>query len=54
MMAISVKKFILIIPMLKKLRRKSSYDFTVDFNKQEAFDCLIQADEFISKAKKFL
>ena len=31
-----------------------SYDFTVDFNKQEAFDCLIQAEEFITEAKKFL
>jgi len=38
----------------KKLRRKSSYDFTVDFNKQEAFDCLVQAEEFIAEAKKFL
>ena len=38
----------------KKLRRKSSYDFTVNFNKQKAFDCLIQAEEFISEARKFL
>ena len=38
----------------KKLRRKSSYDFSVNFDKQEAFDCLIQAEEFITEAKKFL
>ena len=38
----------------KKLRRKSSYDFSVNFDKQEAFDCLIQAEEFIAEAKKFL
>ncbi|WP_292886541.1 HEPN domain-containing protein [Methanobrevibacter sp. UBA212] len=38
----------------KKLRRKSSYDFSVNFDKQEAFDCLIQAEEFIIEAKKFL
>ena len=31
----------------KKLRRKSSYDFSVNFDKQEAFDCLVQAEEFI-------
>ncbi len=38
----------------KKLRRKSSYDFTVNFDKQESLDCLIQAEEFITEAKKFL
>ena len=38
----------------KNLRNKSSYDFSVNFDKQEAFDCLIQAEEFICEAKKFL
>lgn len=54
MTVISAKTFTPTILMPKKLRRKSSYDFTVDFNKQEAFDCLIQAEEFIEEAKKFL
>lgn len=38
----------------KKLRKKSSYDFTVNFDKQEAFECLIQAEKFITESKKFL
>ncbi|WP_365316083.1 hypothetical protein [uncultured Methanobrevibacter sp.] len=38
----------------KNLRRKSSYDFTVNFDKHETFDCLIQAEKFIMEAKKFL
>lgn len=38
----------------KKLRNKSSYDFTVNFDKEEAFNCLIHAEEFIAEAKRFL
>lgn len=35
----------------KKLRRKSSYDFTVNFDKEEAFNCLVHAEEFIAEAR---
>jgi uncharacterized protein (UPF0332 family) len=38
----------------KKLRRKSSYDFTVNFSKEEALNCLVHAEEFIAEAKRFL
>jgi hypothetical protein len=38
----------------KKLRRKSSYDFTVTFDKEEAFNCLVHAEEFIEEARRFL
>lgn len=54
MMGISVKDIYTYYSNAKKLRRKSSYDFTVDFDKQEALECLIQAEEFIMEAKKFL
>lgn len=38
----------------KKLRRKSSYDFTVNFDKEEASNCLVHAEEFIAEARRFL
>ena len=38
----------------KKLRRESSYDFSIDFDKQEAHTCLIQAEEFITETKRIL
>lgn len=38
----------------KRLRRKSSYDFSVKFTKQEAYDCLSNAEDFILESKKFL
>lgn len=52
MKAISVKKFTLIIHNAKNLEKNLAYDFTVNFDKQEAFECLIHAEEFISEAKK--
>ena len=38
----------------KKLRRKSTYDFSVNFDKHEAYDCLNQAEEFIDETKRIL
>ena len=35
-------------------RNKSSYDYSVHFDKHEAETLLIQAEEFINEAKKFL
>ena len=54
MKMISVKTFTHIILMPKNLEKNLVYDFTVNFDKQEAFDCLIHAEEFITEAKKFL
>ena len=54
MKMISAKTFTHIILMPKNLEKNLVYDFTVNFDKQEAFDCLIQDEEFITEAKKIL
>lgn len=38
----------------KKLRRKASYDFSVNFDKHDAYECLYQAEEFIAETKRVL
>jgi len=38
----------------KTLRKKSSYDFSMNFDKTEALECINHAEEFINESKRFL
>ena len=49
-----VESHMKLIITLKKLRKKTSYDYTVDFNEEDAKKRVIQAEKFIKMLKNSL